>query len=361
MGIQCPGRDKKRKMLRFEDSTYLWLLLAIPLLTLIWVGGAFARHKEMKLLGDSRPLHQLMPDVSRIRPMLKFILQMGAVAVLVLIIARPQTGSKVSNEKREGIETIVCMDISNSMLAQDVAPSRLMKSKMLMENLIDNFTNDKIGLIVFAGEAYVQLPITADYVSAKMFLDNIDPSLIQAQGTDIGGAIHLAMQSFSKTENVGRAIIVITDGEDNEAQGEEWAKAAREKGINVYILGIGSTKGAPIPIDGGYLKDRQGNTVMTALNEDMCRRLAQAGSGQYIHVDNTSDAEKRLNDDLSKLQKGQTGAVTYGAYTEQFQAFGWALIFLLVIETCIMSRKNPRFKNLHLFNKRNGQRKEVTI
>lgn len=348
-------------MLRFEDPTYLWLLLAIPLLTLIWVGATLVKRKKTKRLGDARLLRELMPNVSRFRPVLKFVLLMAAVCVLVLIIARPQSGGKVSNEKREGIETIVCMDISNSMLAQDVTPSRLMKSKMLMENLIDNFTNDKIGLIVFAGEAYVQLPITADYVSAKMFLDNIDPSLIQAQGTDIGGAIHLAMQSFSKADNVGRAIIVITDGEDNEGHGEQWAKAAREKGINVYILGIGSPKGAPIPTDGGYLKDRQGNIVMTALNEDMCRRLAQAGSGQYIHVDNTSDAEKQLNGDLSKLQKGQTGSVVYSSYTEQFQAFGWVLIFLLVAETCVLSRKGTRFANLHLFSRRNTQRKEATL
>ncbi len=348
-------------MFRFEDPTYLWLLLAIPLLTLVWVGGTIIRRRRTRRMGDLRLVRLLMPGVSRFRPVLKFALLMAAVFVLVLIIARPQTGGKVSSEKREGIETIVCMDISNSMLAQDVTPSRLMKSKMLMENLIDHFTNDKIGLIVFAGEAYVQLPITADYVSAKMFLDNIDPSLIQAQGTDIGGAIHLAMQSFTKADNVGRAIIVITDGEDNEAQGERWAKAAREKGVNVYILGIGSTKGAPIPIDGGYLKDRQGNTVMTALNEDMCRRLAQAGSGQYIHVDNTSDAERRLNADLARLQKGQTGSVVYSSYTEQFQAFGWVLIALLAAETCIMSRKGSRLAGLHLFSRRNGQGKEAAL
>ena len=253
----------------------------------------------------------------------------------------------------DGIEAIICMDISNSMKAEDVAPSRLDKSKMLVENLTENFTNDKLGLVVFAGDAFVQLPITSDYVSAKMFLQNIDPSLIATQGTDIAKAITLAMRSFTQQDKIGRAIIVITDGEDHEGGAMEAAREARKKGINVFILGVGSTKGAPIPVgDGGYMADASGQTVMTALNEQMCREVAKAGSGTYIHVDNTSDAQKQLNDELTRLQKGETNSVIYSEYDEQFQAFGILAILLLIAEICVLEARNPLLRNVRLFKKK---------
>jgi Ca-activated chloride channel family protein len=269
------------------------------------------------------------------------------------MIARPQMGSKISHDKRQGIETIIALDISNSMLAEDVVPSRLDKSKMLVENLVDKFDNDKIGLIVFAGDAYVQLPITSDYVSAKMFLQNITPDLIQTQGTNIADAINLAMHSFTQADKVGRAIVIITDGEDHEGGAEQMAAEAKKQGINVFVLGIGNTKGAPIPVgDGSYLKDKSGNEVMTALNEQMCKQLAQAGSGTYIHVDNTSEAEEKLNNEIGKLQKGETSSVVYSAYDEQFQAVGIIVLFLLILEICILEIKNPALRNIKLFKKK---------
>ena len=339
-------------MLRFEDPSYLWLLWLIPVLVLVRLVGWRRRKAKLKRLGDPELLKQLMPNISKYRPTVKFVLMLAALALLIVMVARPQMGSKISHDKRHGIETIICLDISNSMLAQDVAPSRLDKSKMLIENLVDNFNNDKIGLIVFAGDAYVQLPITSDYVSAKMFLQNINPSLIQTQGTNIGEAIALASKSFSQQENVGRAIIVITDGENHEEGAQEAAAAANKQGVNVFILGIGNPQGAPIPMgDGSYLKDHSSNTVMTALNEQMCRELAQAGKGEYIHVDNTSDAERKLNDDITKLQKGDVTSVVYSAYDEQFQAVGILVILLLIIEICINEIKNPLLKNIKLFNK----------
>lgn len=202
--------------MRFEDPTYLWLLCLLPLLFLLRVASHFKQKKRLRQLGDPQLLKQLMPDVSKARRAVKFWLMMGALAMLILVLARLQMGTHVSHDKRQGIEAIICMDISNSMLAEDVVPSRLEKSKMLVENMIDHFTNDKVGLVVFAGDAFVQLPITADYVSAKMFLQDINPSLIATQGTDIGHAIQLAMHSFTQADNIGRAIIVITDGEDHE-------------------------------------------------------------------------------------------------------------------------------------------------
>lgn len=339
-------------MLKFEDPTYFWLLWIIPLLAVVRIGVLWQRRKRLQKICDAALLKQLMPDVSKARREWKFGLLMAAIALMVVMLARPQMGSKVSNDKRNGIETIIAIDISNSMLARDVVPSRLDKSKMLVENLVDNFTNDKIGLVVFAGDAFVQLPITSDYVSAKMFLQSIAPSLITTQGTDVARAITLASNSFTQQQGVGRAIILITDGEDHEGGAEEAAKQARKKGINVFILGIGSIKGAPIPVgNGDYLKDASGNVVMTALNEQMCRSVAQAGSGTYIHVDNTSDAQEKLNSELSKLQKGETQSVVYSEYAEQFQAFAILVLILLIVEACLLEAKNPLFKNIKFFKK----------
>ena len=340
-------------MFRFEDPIYLWLLLAVPVLFLVRFVVWKQRKNKLKKFGDPQLLRQLMPDASVARPRVKFALLMAALSLLIVLLARPQMGSRISKEKRNGIETIIALDISNSMMATDVVPSRLDKSKLLVENLVDHFTNDKIGLVVFAGDAFVQLPITSDYVSAKMFLQNIDPSLIASQGTDIARAIDVSMHSFTQAEKVGKAIIVITDGEDHEGGAVEAAKIARKKGINVFILGVGDPKGAPIPTgDGGYMTDNTGHTVMSALNEEMCREVAKAGSGVYIHVDNTSDAQSRLNNELTKLQKGETESVVYSEYDEQFQAFGILVILLLIIEICILESRNPLLKNVKIFKKK---------
>ena len=340
-------------MFRFEDPIYLWLLLAVPVLFLVRFVVWKQRKNKLKKFGDPQLLRQLMPDASVARPRVKFALLMAALSLLIVLLARPQMGSRISKEKRNGIEIIIALDISNSMMATDVVPSRLDKSKLLVENLVDHFTNDKIGLVVFAGDAFVQLPITSDYVSAKMFLQNIDPSLIASQGTDIARAIDVSMHSFTQAEKVGKAIIVITDGEDHEGGAVEAAKIARKKGINVFILGVGDPKGAPIPTgDGGYMTDNTGQTVMSALNEEMCREVAKAGSGVYIHVDNTSDAQSRLNNELTKLQKGETESVVYSEYDEQFQAFGILVILLLIIEICILESRNPLLKNVKIFKKK---------
>jgi Ca-activated chloride channel family protein len=276
------------------------------------------------------------------------------------MLARPQLGTKINHEKRVGIETIIAMDISNSMRAEDIAPSRLDRSKMMVENLVDHFSNDKIGLIVFAGDAFVQLPITSDHVSAKMFLSSIDPSLIATQGTDIAKAIDMATHSFTQEEGIGKAIVVITDGEDHEGGAVESAKAAKDNGMRVYVLGVGSVNGAPVPIPGtgDYMKDNTGNTVMSALNEDMCKQVAQAGGGAYIHVENNSAAQDQLDNELDKLSKKETTTTMYSEFDEQFQAFGVLALLLLILEICILDRKNPLLKNLSLFGKR---KKIVTI
>lgn len=337
-------------MLRFEDPIYLWMLLIIPILVLVRFIVWQKRKHNLRKFGNPSLLKEMMPDVSKYRPTIKFCLLLSAITILIFMIARPQVGSKISHEKREGIEVLIALDISNSMLAQDVIPSRLEKSKLLIEDLVDHFTNDKVGLVVFAGDAFVQLPITNDYVSAKMFLQNINPSLITTQGTDLARAISLSQSCFTQREHIGRAIIVITDGEDHEGGALEAAREAYKKGINVFILGVGTSKGAPIPDgNGGYLKDNSGQTVLSALNEQMCQQVAKAGNGVYIHVDNTSDAQERLNKELSKLQSGISDTVVYSEYNEQFQIFGIILLLLLIVETILLESRNPLFKQINLF------------
>jgi tetratricopeptide (TPR) repeat protein len=341
-------------MFRFEDPIYLYSLVLIPLLALIRFVSLYGRKQKLRKFGDLKLITQLMPDVSRWRSSAKFWLLELALALLVVTLARPQMGTKISHDKRSGIETIIAMDISNSMLAEDVAPSRLDRSKMMVENLVDHFTNDKIGLIVFAGDAFVQLPITSDYVSAKMFLDNIDPSLIETQGTNIAAAIQMSTHSFTQEEGVGRAIIVITDGEDHEGQAIEAAKDAKSKGMRVYVLGVGSPKGAPIPVPGSnaYMKDNTGNTVMSALNEDMCKQIAEAGGGAYIHVDNNSAAQEQLDAELGKLAKKEISSTIYSDYDEQFQAVAILVLIALIMEICIREIKNPMLKGKSFFRRK---------
>ena len=337
-------------MLRFEDPIYLWMLLIIPILVLVRFIVWRKRKRNLRKFGDPSLLKEMMPDVSKYRPTIKCCLLLSAITILIFMIARPQVGSKISHEKREGIEVLIALDISNSMLAQDVIPSRLEKSKLLIEDLVDHFTNDKVGLVVFAGDAFVQLPITNDYVSAKMFLQNINPSLITTQGTDLARAISLSQSCFTQREHIGRAIIVITDGEDHEGGALEAAREAYKKGINVFILGVGTSKGAPIPdSNGGYLKDNSGQIVLSALNEQMCQQVAKAGNGVYIHVDNTSDAQEKINKELSNLQSGISDTVVYSEYNEQFQIFGIILLLLLIVETILLESRNPLFKQINLF------------
>ncbi len=345
-------------MFRFEDPIYLYALVVIPVLAFIRWWMVIRQRKQLRRFGDMELVRQLMPDVSRFRPLVKFCLLLTALALMIVMLARPQMGTKISHEKRTGIETIIALDISNSMLAEDVAPSRLDRAKMMVENLVDHFTNDKIGLIVFAGEAFVQLPITSDFVSAKMFLSSIEPSLIETQGTDIAAAVTMATHSFTQEEGVGKAIIVITDGEDHEGGAMEAAQEAKDKGMRVYMLGIGSTKGAPIPVAGShdYMKDNTGATVMSALNEDMCKQVAEAGGGAYIHVENNSNAQEQLNHELDKLAKKEISSTVYSDFDEQFQAVGILVLLLLIAEICILEIKNPRLRKIHLFS-----RKKVAI
>ena len=340
-------------MFRFEEPTYLYLLLLLPFLAAFYLYSNYRRRKAIRKFGDPVLMAQLMPDVSKYRPDVKFWLVFAAIGLFAVLLARPQFGSKLETVKRQGVEVMIALDISNSMLAQDVQPSRLEKAKRLVAQLVDKMENDKVGMIVFAGDAFTQLPITSDYISAKMFLESINPSLISKQGTAIGAAINLATRSFTPQEGVGRAVIVITDGENHEGGAVEAAKAAAEKGIQVSVLGVGMPDGAPIPVEGtnDFRRDRDGNVVVTRLNEQMCREIAQAGDGIYVRVDNSNAAQKVIAQEINKMAKADVETQVYTEFNEQFQAVAWIILLLLLAEMLILERKNPLFRNIHLFKK----------
>lgn len=339
-------------MFRFANIELLWLLFLIPAMTVAHIILTLKKRRQAQEFGDPELVASLMPNAEPMRVHLKFGLLMTALACLIVAAARPQYGESERQEKRQGIEVMIAIDISNSMLAEDVAPSRLDRAKQMMSKLIDNMSDDKVGLVVFAGEAYTQLPITADYVSAKMFLQHINPSLIAAQGTAIGDAIITSIRGFGGEDaKASRVIILITDGENHEKGAVEAAQKAAEMGIHVYVIGIGKPEGSPIPIagTGEFRKDRQGNVVITHLNEDMCREVAQAGKGFYVRCDNTNTAYRALEQEIDKLAKQEIVTQVYTDYNEQYQSFVILALMLLVVECFIFPRKNKVAARWNIF------------
>ena len=338
-------------MFKFANPNALFLYIVLAAIAAVYFYARYSRKKTLRRYGDPALLAAMMPEVSNQRPALKFWITFTALCFMVLLLARPQFGSKMETVKRQGVETVIALDISNSMLAEDVAPSRLEKSKNIISKLVDGFADDKVGLIVFAGDAFIQLPITSDFISAKMFLESIEPDLIARQGTNIKAAIDMAMRSFTPKEGVGKAIIIITDGENHEGGASEAAKAAAEKGMMVYVMGVGSPEGSPIPAgrSGEFRRDKEGNVIVTKLNEQMCQEIAAAGNGVYIRIDNTSNAQKMLQKEVDKLAKADLEVTTYSEYNEQFMVMAWITFILLLLEMLLMVKKNPRFKDVNLF------------
>lgn len=339
-------------MFRFAHPDFLYLLFLLPALVAFYVYAMIVKKKAIKKYGNPTLLAELMPEVSTKRQHLKFWLLFGAITMVIFIIAGPQFGSKLETVKRQGVEIMVCLDVSNSMLAEDVSPNRLDKAKQMLSRLTDGFTNDKVGLIVFAGDAFTQLPITSDYISAKMFLSSINPSMVSTQGTAIGAAINLAARSFTPDETTDKAIILITDGENHEDDAIGAAKAAAEKGFHVNIVGMGDPKGSPIPIQGSnnYMKDKDGNVVITKLNEQMGQEIAAAGNGMYVRADNTNSALKALQKEIEKMNKTELDSKVYSEYDEQFQIFAWIALFLLIADFMTLDRKNRIFRKVKLFS-----------
>ena len=342
-------------MFRFAYPEYLFLLLIIPIMIVAHILYSRKKRQDLQTFGDPKLIEELMPNASTIRPHVKFSILQVALALIIIGLARPQFGMKEQTVKRQGIEVMFALDISNSMLAEDVAPNRLDRAKQILNKLIDQMPDDKIGMVVFAGDAYVQLPITADNVSAKMFLDGITPDIIKAQGTAIGSAINMSMKAFGAESEASRAIILITDGENHEDDAVGQAKAAKDNGIQIFVVGIGKPEGAPIPIPGtmAYHKDREGNVVISHLNEQMCREIADAGKGLYVRADNTNNVTKTITNELDNLAKSEIESHIFVEYNEQYQSFIFLGLLLLVIDFFIFNRKNKRLSRINLFTQEN--------
>lgn len=342
--------QQTNNMFRFQNPEYFYLMGILPAMVLIYIWSAWRANRRSRLFGDKELVERMTKNRSRVRPHIKFGLLLLALAAIITALARPQLGLSKETEEKNGIEVAVMLDVSNSMLACDVSPNRLERAKMLVSNLVDKMQNDKVAFGIFAGEAYPQLPITQDYASVKMLLNALNTDAVTLQGTNIAAAIELASRSFTDNKQVGKAILLITDGEGHEGGAEEAAKQAAKDGRKVYVLGIGSTSGTEIPTPEGYMTDRDGNVVRTALNEQMCREVAKAGDGVYIHIDNSNIAQNQLAAELDQLQK-VSSSTSYDTYDEQFRAFALIALLILVIEFYIFEAQNPFYNRFKLFKK----------
>ena len=337
-------------MLEFCNPQYLYFLLLVPLCIVVYLAGLWLQRRNQKALGERKMLLALMPGHSAFRAHIKFGVLMLALSALVLALARPQLGLKQQTETANGIEAVVMVDVSNSMMARDIQPTRLDRAKLLVATLVEKMKNDKIALGVFAGEAYPQLPITSDYASAQIFIDALSTNMVTLQGTNLAAAINLGCKSFTAKKDVGKALIIITDGEDHEEGAEEAAKAAAKAGVNIYVIGVGTAQGAEIPTSDGVMTDENGQPVHTALNEDMCRKVAQAGKGIYLHLDQSTSAQDELQGQIRQL-KQSSSSMTYTARDEQFQVFAIIALLLLIMEVCITETTNKFFKRFKIFSK----------
>ena len=338
---------------RFANPNILWLLIVVFALVVLFLVSRMSSHKALRRFGDLRLLRPLMRGVSEGKLRVKFAIEMLALVCLIIAAARPQFGSKLETVKKEGIEVMVCLDISNSMLAEDIQPNRLERAKRMLSRLVDNLDNDQVGLIVFAGEAYTQLPITNDFVSAKMFLQSIDPRMVSLQGTAIGAAINLAVRSFTPNEASEKAIVLITDGENHEDDAQGAASNALAKGIHTHVIGIGSTQGALVPDDSGrpgsYRKDASGNPVTTRLDEQMAQAIAAAGQGIYAHADNTNSAVQTLTESLGQLKTTELESHVFADYDDKFMPFLAIALILLLIDMFLLDKANALLRKIRIF------------
>jgi len=342
-------------MLRFENPNILFGLLLIPLFIVLFILFLQWKKKSIRKFGELSVISQLMPWVSKGRLIVKFILFMSALFFLIIGIANPQIGSKLVKAQRKGIDLMIALDVSSSMLAQDIQPNRIEKAKQAISRLIDKLSSDRLGIIVFAGKAYVQLPITTDYSAAKLFLSTIETDIVSVQGTAISDAISLAMSSFDENDH-DKAIILITDGENHEGDALQEAQFAAENGIHVYTIGMGLPEGAPIPIyrgntQTGYKKDKQGNTIITKLDEVMLRKIASVGNGIYVRANNTRAGLKKVFEAINKLEKKEFDSIMFSDYEDRFQYFIALAILLLLIEFFIAERKSKVLSSFKLFEK----------
>jgi len=332
-------------MIRFEHTEYFYLLLFLVVLAgIFWLYNSWKK-KAVKRFGDEKLVDTLMPLRSRSKPYIKFVFVLFAFVLMVFGIVNPQVGSKLEKVKREGIDLMLVLDVSNSMLAEDIKPNRLERSKMAISSLIDKLEGDRVGIIIFAGNAYKQLPLTTDYGAAKLFLDAVDTKIVPSQGTAIGEAISMAAESFDESEH-NKAIVVITDGENHEDDAVGAATEAYQNSIKVFTIGMGLPEGAPIPLYNqygnqvGFKKDRKGQTVITKLDEDMLRQIAAAGNGSYARANNASSGLRKIFEDINEIEKKEIETKQFTDYEDRFQYFLAAAVLFLLMELLLSDKRS---------------------
>lgn len=342
------------QLFRFHNPEYLYLLLLVPVLLIFMIINARLRSKKIKTAGDEALIKKMMPGFSSYRVNFKSFLQLLAVTLAVFILARPQFGSKLEEIKREGVEVIIALDVSNSMMAEDIQPNRLERAKQAISTLVDRLREDKIGLIVFAGDAYTQIPVTTDYVSAKMFLSSISPGIVPKQGTSLESAIDLGINSFSPKMEDSRALVIITDGENHEGRVMEAVERANEKGVVIHTIGIGSSTGVPVPVTNqgrkDYLKDNEGNTVITKLDEEVLKQIAFSSGGKYVKASNTNIGLNSIFNEISSMKTQELEGTMYTEYDDQFQVIAALVLLVLLADILIMERRNRKLSKIKLYD-----------
>ncbi len=331
-------------MIRFAHTEYLYALAALPIILLVFFWGMRLRRRALERFGNSSLLRMLMPDQGKYKRVLKFFLLFGAMGLTILGLANPQIGTKFEEVKREGVDIMIALDVSNSMKAEDIKPNRLESAKQEISRMLEKLQNDRIGLIVFGGDSYLQLPLTTDYSSARLILGTVDVDAVPVPGTAIGSAIRLAMKSFVEGEKKHRVIVVITDGENHEDDAVAAAKDAGKDGVVVHTIGMGLAEGAPIPVyqnnvQVGYKKDRDGNTVITKLDEQALQQIAEAGGGRYIRATNQQNELDAILREIQAMEKKEFGAKVFTDYEDRFQYFLGAAFVLLLMEFFISERR----------------------
>ncbi len=342
-------------MFRFENIDYLYLLCIIPALIALLILAGVWRKRAIKRFGDLPLIQRLTPTRSVVRPIVKAVLVTLTAFFLIIAMANPQMGRKLETVKREGVEIMIALDVSNSMMAEDIKPNRLEQAKLAISQLIKRLQNDKLGLIVFAGQAYVQLPLTTDYSAARLFLNSVNTSIVPVQGTAIGAAIELALESFDPDTEGNKALVIISDGENHEENAIENAQKAAESGIQVHTIGIGSPQGVPIPVYNAtgrkdFRRDNEGNVVITKLNENMMRELAAVGDGTYVKANNVTAALRLIFDKINELEKQEFGTAKVADYDSWYQIPLAICLFFLVLEFIILPRKNKWVAKVNVFN-----------
>ena len=342
-------------MYQLEEKIWFWVFIIIPVMLMVYLWTFFWKKRIQKSFGSAVVLKRLSPDLSFFKSSLKFITLCLAVGFLVIGLINPKIGTKLETIKREGVDIVFAIDVSKSMLAEDVAPNRLEKSKQLVTQIINNLASDRVGIIAYAGKAFPQLPITTDYASAKMFLQSMNTDMLSSQGTAINEAIELSRNYFNDDEQTNRVLIIISDGEDHNDLSIEVAEAASEEGIKIYTIGVGSENGGPIPLKRNgvvrsYKKDQNNETVITKLNEETLRLIANEAKGGYINGSQTADVVEQIKAVLSAMDKKEFEAKEFAEYKDQFQWFLGIGLFFLILDVLLLERKTAWLKRLNLFN-----------